>query len=161
VNPNDLRGAAQRYEMVRTLFPDTFQEKIAKKALRRLYFRKRQTQISGDEWEATVIRAQESVDNLKFGSAIVSINAFQKKYPDSRQSRLVGQHVVQVERLAEETFKRFIEKAETFRAEGSAEEASAIYMKIIAHWGLDRFVQKAKEDLGELERGQNGTATSK
>ena len=155
VNPNDLQGAAQRYEMVRNLFPDTFQEKIAKKALRRIRLRKRQNEVSEEEWQTTVQKAQESVDNLEFGRAIASINAFQRKYPDSRKTSSVGQHVVQVEQLAEETFKRFIEKAETLRTEGNTDEARAIYQKIIAHWGLDRFVQKAKDSLDELELAQN------
>ncbi|MDA0838047.1 MAG: serine/threonine-protein kinase [Planctomycetota bacterium] len=161
LNPDDLEGAVQRYEMVLTHFPDAAQQKTAVRALRRLHQRKRQNQMTEEAWQATVKSAQESVDNLNFGSAIASINTFQRKYPDSGQSRSVGQHVEQVEQLAEETFKRFIDKAEGLRTENNTHEASAIYKNIIDQWGLDRFVQNAKDRLYELEQAQDAPASNR
>jgi len=156
VNPNDIQGAVRRYEMVRSLFPDTLEEKVAREAMRRLYFRKQQIQVSEVEWQKTVVRAQESVDNLEFGNAIASFNAFRRKHTNSTQAQSVGQYVVQVEQLAEETYDRFIDKAQAHRAAGNADEARAIYQKIISHWHLDRFVLEAEDFLNELEPEPNG-----
>jgi len=137
--------------MVRSLFPDTLEEKVAREAMRRLYFRKQQIQVSEVEWQKTVVRAQESVDNLEFGNAIASFNVFRRKHTNSNRARSVGQYAVQVEQLAEETYDRFIEKAQAHRAAGNTNEARAIYQKIISHWHLDRFVLEAEDFLDELE----------
>jgi hypothetical protein len=58
---------------------------------------------------------------------------------------------VQVEQLAEETFDRFIKKAQAHRTEGNTDEAREIYHRIISHWHLDRFVLEAEDFLDELE----------